>query len=100
MLVLMLATTPGSDRDHKGIALPVRSYEGGKTYPLGDELAQAFISMGVAKDATEPKHEPKSEDQGPAQPVAASQNGKGKQVAQKEKRKGKNAGAAPENKSR
>ena len=49
MKVKMLKTTKGSDRDKDGVAQAVKLYVEGKSYDLGDHLAEVFIKIKVAE---------------------------------------------------
>lgn len=59
MLYRMLCDARGSDRDERGVALPVKWYRKGKTYPLGAELAKSFFEMGAIEEADAEPVEPK-----------------------------------------
>ena len=48
--IVMKITTPGSSD-----GITVNNYVAGRKYPVGDALAKAFISMGVAEYAKEEK---------------------------------------------
>lgn len=66
MKVQMIYEIDGSDRDKKGIAMPVKTYEKDQKYTMGDELASVFIRIGAAKAVSEKSkpQDPPADDQG------------------------------------
>lgn len=60
-VVKMTKTDKGSDRDHKGCALPVKDYECGQEYLVCRSLGEGFSSRGTGVIVDKPKAGKKKE---------------------------------------
>lgn len=55
MKIKMIKTSLGQDVDEKNCPLPVKSYEKGESYNVGESLAKTFLDMKVAEKGSSKK---------------------------------------------